>query len=128
VILSVRKHSKSFFALALLTAALFSGAAAHATIAYTISAAHPEQHLFHVEMSIPNVRGEVIVQLPAWNALYQIRDFSGHMERVEATALAGPVAIEKLDKQTWRISGNGAITVRYGTYWDEPGPWRTRVH
>jgi hypothetical protein len=69
VILSIRKHSKCFFTLALLAAVLFSGTAAHATIAYTISAAYPEQHLFHVEMSIPNVSGEVIVQLPAWNAL-----------------------------------------------------------
>jgi predicted metalloprotease with PDZ domain len=128
VILSAGKHSKSLYALALLAAALFSGAATHATIVYTISAAHPEQHLFHVEMNIPDVSGEVIVQLPAWNALYQIRDFSGHMERVEAAVGAAPVAIEKLDKQTWRISGNGAITVRYSTYWDESGPYATQLN
>ena len=128
MILSAGKHSKRFFALALLAAVLFSGTAAHATIVYTISAAHPEQHLFHVEMSIPDVRGEVIVQMPAWNALYQIRDFSSHMRRVEALAGDGPAAIEKLDKQTWRISGNGTITVRYSTYWDEPGPFATQLN
>ena len=46
------------------------------SIRYEISVEHPEQHLFHVTMDIPDVTDEVIVQMPAWNALYQIRDFA----------------------------------------------------
>jgi len=37
-------------------------------------------------MTIPDVTGEVNVQMPAWNALYQIRDFSERVQRVVAFA------------------------------------------
>jgi predicted metalloprotease with PDZ domain len=102
--------------------------AARATISYSISLANPEKHLFHVTMTIPDVSGDVTVQMPAWNALYQIRDFSAHVQRVEAFVSANPVAIEKLDKQTWRIQGTGAVTVRYATYWDEAGPFAAQIN
>lgn len=101
---------------------------AHSTISYTISLANPEQHLFHVTMTIPDVQENVVVQMPAWNALYQIRDFSSHVQRIEAFTAAGPASIEKLDKQTWRIGGSGNITVRYATYWDEAGPFATQLN
>jgi predicted metalloprotease with PDZ domain len=118
----------------------------HGTIRYEVSLAHPEQHLFHVSMTIPDVENEVLVQIPAWNALYQIRDFSAHIQQVEVRrsptqpGSAGissdsvPPSIEKIDKQTWRIrcpechGGHGTITVRYATYWDEPGPFATQLN
>ncbi|HTG28103.1 MAG TPA: PDZ domain-containing protein [Methylomirabilota bacterium] len=110
-----------------------------ATIRYEVSLAHPEQHLFHVTMTIPDVDNEVLIQIPAWNALYQIRDFSSHIQQVEvrqgsaqprshpATEVATPSS-EKIDKQTWRITGNGTVVVRYATYWDEPGPFATQLN
>jgi predicted metalloprotease with PDZ domain len=128
VIAFIREKRKVFFTLATLAILLFSAVSTRGTIAYSVSAAHPEQHLFRIEMTIPNVAGEVILQMPAWNALYQIRDFSGHVERVEALAGAGPAACEKLDKQTWRVTGSGTITVRYAAYWDEPGPFATQLN
>ena len=79
-------------------------------------------------MDIPDVTGEVTVRMPAWNALYEIRDFSAHVREVEAFAGSNPAALEKLDKLTWRITGNGTITVRYATYWDEPGPFATQLN
>jgi predicted metalloprotease with PDZ domain len=99
-----------------------------ATIRYEVSIRYPEQHLFHVTMTIPDVNGEVSVEIPAWNALYQIRDFSSHIQQVEAFAGAGKAPIEKVDKQTWRIRGQGTITVRYATYWDEVGPFATQLN
>jgi len=99
-----------------------------ATLRYEVSMAHPEQHLFHVTMTIPDVISDVTVQIPAWNALYQIRDFSSHVRQVEAFAGAARAPIEKLDKQTWRIKGNGTIIVRYTTYWDEPGPFASQLN
>ena len=101
---------------------------ARATIRYEVSLIPPEQHLFHVSMQIPDVKDEVIVQLAAWNALYQIRDFSAHVQRVEAFAGADTLPIEKLDKQTWRVRGNGTVTVRYATFWDEGGPFATQLN
>jgi len=103
-------------------------ASTEAAIQYSISLEHPEQHLFHVTMTIPDVKGEVTVQMAAWNALYQIRDFSAHVQQVEAFAGQEKAPIEKLDKQTWRIQGNGTVTVRYATYWDEVGPFATQLN
>lgn len=99
-----------------------------ATIQYSVSVEHPEQHLFHVTMTIPEVQGEVTVQMAAWNALYQIRDFTAHVQQVEAFAGAEKAAMEKVDKQTWRIEGAGTIAVRYATYWDEIGPFGTQLN
>jgi predicted metalloprotease with PDZ domain len=99
-----------------------------ATIRYEVSIANPQRHLFHVTMTIPDVHGEVLVQIPAWNALYQIRDFSSHIQQVEAADDAKKAPIEKIDKQTWRVLGQGTITIRYATYWDETGPFATQLN
>jgi len=114
-----------------------------ATIRYEVSLAHPEQHLFHVTMTIPDVDDEVFVQIPAWNALYQIRDFSAHIQQVEvrrSTAQPGdaamsadttPPSIEKIDKLTWRVrcqASHETIAIRYAIYWDEPGPFATQLN
>lgn len=107
---------------------LIFSASGNATIHYVVSLEHPERHLFHVTMTIPNVSGEVIVQMPAWNALYQIRDFGERVQQVEAFAGSEKAPIEKLDKQTWRIRGNGAIKIQYATYWDEVGPFASQLN
>ena len=101
---------------------------ARAAIRYTVSIDHPERHIFHVSMEIPDVTGEVTVQMPAWNALYQIRDFSAHVRDVRAFVGSEKVALEKMDKLTWRIAGKGTVTLRYATYWDEPGPFATQLN
>jgi predicted metalloprotease with PDZ domain len=134
------RRRRFLVALSLLSG-LAQAVAARGEVGYEISLEHPEQHLFQVTMCIPNVAGEVTVQIPAWNALYQIRDFSAHIQRVEAfqssgdtpadrrsTANAKPAAIEKIDKQTWRITAHGTVTVRYASYWDEAGPFATQLN
>jgi len=108
--------------------ALFFVAPARATISYQLSLAHPEQHTFHVKMTIPDVKDSVAVQMPAWNALYEIRDFASHVRQVKAANESGPLPIEKLDKQTWRITGGGTIVISYDTFWDEPGPFATQLN
>ena len=90
-------------------------------------------------MTIPDVDNEILIQIPAWNALYQIRDFSSHIQQVEVRQAPAqsvtrdasnltPPSIEKFDKQTWHITGNGTVIVRYATYWDEPGPFGTQLN
>jgi len=100
-------------------------------VQYNISLAHPEQHLFHIQMFISDVHGSVTLQMPAWNALYQIRDFSAHVQDVEfdePAHWARSQPAEKVDKQTWRVSGDGLVTVQYAVYWDEPGPFATQLN
>ena len=117
-----------FPAMTFLVCALGWAGPSWATIRYEVSIGHPEQHLFHVTMTIPEVSGEVALQIPAWNALYQIRDFSNHIQQVEAFAGIARAPIEKVDKQTWRVTGAGTITVRYVTYWDDGGPFATQLN
>jgi predicted metalloprotease with PDZ domain len=114
--------------MALLVCALGWTGQSRATIRYEVSISHPEQHLFHVTVTIPDVSGEVTVRMPAWNALYQIRDFSSHVQRVEAFAGTTTVQIEKVDKETWRVTGQGTMTICYATYWDEAGPFGTQLN
>ena len=124
---SVRNRLSLPASLCLLSILTFS-ASSKATIRYVVSLDHPESHLFRVTMTIPDVTGEVIAQMPAWNALYQIRDFSSHVQQVEAFAGSQKAFIEKLDKQTWRIKGSGTIKISYATYWDEAGPFASQLN
>lgn len=117
----------TFSAMAFLVCMLGSPSPSRAAIKYEVSISHPEQHIFHVTMTIPDVSGEVTVQIPAWNALYQIRDFASHVRRVEAFAGTSVAPIEKVDKETWRVTGQGTITIRYAAYWDDVGPFATQL-
>jgi predicted metalloprotease with PDZ domain len=113
----------------LLTGLFFFARPARATIDYAVSVARPEKHVLGVTMRVPSVHDRVILQMPAWNALYQIRDFSSHMAQVSAKDETGSyLPIVKLDKQTWQVTGNGTLTVNYPIYWDEPGPFATQLN
>lgn len=120
---------------------LFFARPAAATISYHISLKNPEQHLFHVKMQIPAAAAgqEIIVALPAWNALYQVRDFSYRVRDVRASNSAAPATalpIRMLDKQTWKISLPGAgadspaqtATLDYSVEWDDPGPFNSQLN
>ncbi len=122
-------HSRFWPRAAILAAVFYFASPAHATIDYTVSLSHPERHIFGVTMRIPKVRDQVTLQMPAWNALYQIRDFSSHMMQVIATDEEGhPLPMRKLDKETWSVSGNGTVTVSYPILWDEPGPFASQLN
>jgi predicted metalloprotease with PDZ domain len=108
---------------------LAAAAFARAEIDYQISLAHPEAHLFQVTMTVPNVRESVNVQLPAWNATYQIRDFAMRVQYVRATDEQGETwTPRKVDKVTWHISGSGRITLTYAILWDEVGPFASQLN
>ena len=115
-----------FFA-TLLSACVFLALPAKAEIRYTVSLLHPEQHLFHITVEVPDVKDRVELQMAAWDALYEIRDFSSHVQRVTASVSGHDVSIEKLDKLTWRVQASGAVKVSYDTFWDDPGPFSSQL-
>ena len=108
--------------------AFLSSSPAFATIRYSVSLSNPEKHLFHISMEVPDVHDELKLQMAAWNALYEIRDFSSHVQQVEAFVNGRPVPIEKLDKLTWLVKASGAVTVKYATFWDDVGPFNTQLN
>jgi len=111
---------------------------AAATIQYRVSFDHPERHLFGVSMAIPVEGREVTVAMPAWNALYRIADFAYRVRDVTALCRsvdAVPAKVEKIDKQTWRISlasrcepgDHNTFEIHYSTEWDDPGPFNSQL-
>ena len=112
----------------LFLACVFIAPLANAEIRYSVSLAHPEQHLFHVTVEVPDVKDRVELQMAAWDALYEIRDFSSHVQRVSASVNGRDVPIKKLDKLTWVVEGSGTVRVSYDTFWDDPGPFSSQLN
>ncbi len=96
-------------------------------------------------MDIPDVAPGSTIAMPAWNALYQIRDFAYRVRDVEVaqipSAQAAPnhfAVARKLDKQDWSLdveTGSGdSITsapddvVTYSVSWDDPGPFSSQLN
>src|SRR5882757_7064871 len=79
--------------LTLVLICLFAARPCNATISYQLSLKQPSQHLFQVTMNVPDVHGELTIQMPAWNALYEIRDFSSRVQRVGAFNGSHPLPI-----------------------------------
>src|SRR5258708_7222634 len=97
--------------LTLVLISLFAARPCNATVSYQLSLKQPSQHLFQVTMNVPDVHGKLTIQMPAWNALYEIRDFSSRIQRVEAFSGSQRLPIEQLDKLTWRIRHGGLCAV-----------------
>jgi predicted metalloprotease with PDZ domain len=100
-------------------------ASSFAATNYTISLTSPEQHLVEVKIVLPEGPAQRELQLPVWNALYQVRDFAQYVNWLHAKDRAGhTLTVLKLDKSRWQIAGtqNGAI-VDYQIFVDSPGPF-----
>jgi predicted metalloprotease with PDZ domain len=113
------------FATALVLCIFLGAHLASADVGYVISLANPERHLIQVTMEIPPGPGTHELQLPVWNALYQVRDFSQYMNWIRAeTASGAPLPLIQLNKSRWRIEGteHGARVV-YEMFSDDPGPY-----
>jgi len=100
-------------------------APAYAATNYTISLASPDQHLVEVQILLPEGAAQRELQLPVWNALYQVRDFVQYVNWVRAKDRAGrALAVRELDKSRWQIAGTqDGAAVEYQIFVDSPGPF-----
>lgn len=95
-----------------------------APLQYRICALDPAAHLFAVTCTVAGpAAGGQLFSLPAWiPGSYMIRDFARHIVAIRAEAGGRAVALEKLDKQTWRaapVPGGQALSVHCEVYaWD----------
>jgi predicted metalloprotease with PDZ domain len=81
-------------------------------------------------MQIPPGHETHELQLPVWNALYQVRDFSQYLNWIRAEdSNRNPLNITQLNKSRWRIEGamNGA-RVQYETFSDNPDPYGAQLN
>ena len=73
-------------------------------IRYTVAPERPEAHLYRVSCTVaaPDPLGQQFA-LPAWiPGSYMIREFARHIVSLRAQSRGEPIAIEKIDKHTWR--------------------------
>jgi predicted metalloprotease with PDZ domain len=113
-----------------LLCALLSFAQAPALNTYSISLAQPEQHLVEVQITLPPGPATRDLQLPVWNALYQVRDFSQYVNWIRAHDRSGKLlVVHAINKSLWRIEGtsSGAI-VDYQIYADLPAPFGAQLN
>ena len=77
-------------------------------IQYTVWPADLHGHRFRVKLHItnPDPNGQIL-QMPAWiPGSYLIRDFSKHVESLEAFSATGPrkkLVVERIDNDHWRL-------------------------
>ncbi len=94
-------------------------------VKYKVSLEDPAEHLLRVRVSIGG-SPDAKVQLPVWNATYQVRDFSQYVLWLKARDVSGkPVAVRKLDKTTWAVPD--ASEVEYEVFVDQPGPFSAQL-
>jgi len=103
---------------------------AQTPVRYVISLASPERHLVQVRVEIPPGRDTHGLQLPVWNALYQVHDFSQYMNWIRAEDGRGhALAVTVLNSSRWKISGteNGA-RLEYEMFSDSPDPYGAQLN
>jgi predicted metalloprotease with PDZ domain len=118
------------FCLATLFLSIRAAIAAPSEIAYNISLASPEQHLIEVQMILPAGSADRELQLPVWNALYQVRDFAQYINWIRAKDRAGkPLPLDEINDSRWHLgdAANGAI-VEYQIHTDSPGPFGAQLN
>jgi predicted metalloprotease with PDZ domain len=97
---------------------------------YTVSLANPEHHLIEVQIILPAGSAQRELQLPVWNALYQVRDFAQYVNWVRAKDRAGrPLTVRQLNTSHWQVSGAESGTVlEYQIYMDSFGPFGAQLN
>lgn len=88
---------------------------------YTLSFPAPQTHYAEVEIQVPTGgRPQVELMMAVWTpGSYLIREYERHVEGVTATGAGGrALAVEKSDKNRWRVTTGGAptVSVRYRIY------------
>jgi predicted metalloprotease with PDZ domain len=126
---SCRNHLILILFLSTILFASFVQAQSSATN-YIISLDSPEQHLVDVQVILPAGAAQRELQLPVWNALYQVRDFAQYVNWIHAKDSSGkPLRLRQLDKSRWSIEGaEGGAVVEYQIYADSPEPFGAQLN
>ena len=97
---------------------------------YFISLADNVHHLAHVSIRFPQPTGTITLNMPVWNALYQVRDFAANIQNVRAVDVSGrPVAVVNTRTSEWQISGaEHCLVVDYDIHLDNGGPFGAQLN
>lgn len=97
---------------------------------YTLSLSKAAQHLIGLTLEISPGPDTRLLQLPVWNALYQVRDFSQYLNWIKANGMDGrALPVIKVDKSQWRVSGaSQGARIEYEIYADVAGPYSAQLN
>jgi predicted metalloprotease with PDZ domain len=101
-------------AIVFVTGTAASGAGSSTRIAFTVSAADPGAHLFHVVMRCDGLPGDhAEFRMPMWTpGYYAILDFAGNVRNFAATDGNGQgLAWQKTGANAWTVQQHGAPSV-----------------
>jgi len=88
-------------------------------IQFRVDASEPNTHLFRVTLTIERPAAQQVVSLPVWiPGSYMVREFARHVVGLEARQRGAKLAVEQLDKASWRIAckERGTLTLSYQVY------------
>jgi predicted metalloprotease with PDZ domain len=96
---------------------------------YFVSLADNADHRAHVSIRFTQASGSIILDMPVWNALYQVRDFAANVEDLRATDTSGrPVPLVKTKTSEWQVNAPGpCLVVDYDIHLDAGGPFGAQL-
>jgi predicted metalloprotease with PDZ domain len=97
---------------------------------YFVSLADSGKHLAHVSIRLREGSGTWTLDMPVWNALYQVRNFAANIEDVRVQdASGGPAAIVNTKTSEWEVSAPpGCVVVAYDIHLDSAGPFGSALN
>ncbi|HEX5410970.1 MAG TPA: PDZ domain-containing protein [Terriglobia bacterium] len=91
--------------------------AQNSPIRYLLDLRKPASHLIGVTMDVPGAGAGTEFQIPAWNNLYQIRNFVRDVQGVEAQCQGQSAPLRRVDINTWSSDeGCANLEIRYEVY------------
>jgi predicted metalloprotease with PDZ domain len=93
-------------------------------IEYRLEIVDPASHLLEVSIRVPFTDAPLEFQMPAWSpGRYVVYDFARNVQDATAGDARGrPLAVQKVDKQTWRVAASAAekpVTFAYRVFADD---------
>jgi predicted metalloprotease with PDZ domain len=97
---------------------------------YFVSLADNASRVAHISIRFPETNGPLILKMPVWNALYQVRDFAVNIENVRATNRNGqPITVLNSSLSEWQVpTPTSCVVVQYDIHLDNPGPFGAQLN
>ena len=98
-------------------------------IQYQLDLRSPASHQVEVVMTVAGASPSMEFQLPAWNNLYQIRDFARTISELSAECDGGKEQLTRVDLNTWRSQARpcAKLSLRYSVYVTGATPFSSDV-
>ena len=98
---------------------------------YSVNLLERAEHRCQVEMRIRGINHPYLdLSLPAWNNLYQLRNFVDNLSRVTASNADGEaLEVRRIGSHTWRIKTDSvdSLSLRYRVFANLPGDFYSLI-